>query len=62
VRQAIWEKLEEIDLITFYKDADFQSSCIWFMSSVMCLWTRFLEYYEEVIFQRIENMTSLEAS
>ncbi len=61
MRQAIWEKLQEIDLIPFYKDANFQELMYMVYVFSFVPVDKILEYYEEVILQRIENKTSLEA-
>jgi hypothetical protein len=62
VRQAIWRKLQEMDLIPFFhRDADFQELVyIVYVFSFVPM-DKIVDYYEEVILQRIEDKTSLEA-
>jgi hypothetical protein len=62
MRQAIWRKLQEMDLIPFFhRDADFQELVYMVYTLSFVPQDKIVDYYEEVILQRIEDKTSLEA-
>jgi hypothetical protein len=62
MRQAIWRKLQEMDLIPFFhRDADFQELVYMVYALSFVPQDKIVDYYEEVILQRIEDKTSLEA-
>jgi hypothetical protein len=61
MRQAIWRKLPEIELIPFFhKDADFQELIYMMYALSLLPVDKIVEYYEKVILERIEDKTSLE--
>jgi hypothetical protein len=62
IRQAIWRKLQEIDLILFFhRVADFQELVYMVSALSFVPMDKIVDYYEEVILQRIEDKTCLEA-
>jgi hypothetical protein len=62
MRQAIWRKLQEIDLIAFFHmDADFQELVYMDYARTFVPVDKIVEYNKEVILQRVEDKTRLEA-
>ncbi len=60
MRQAIWRKLQEINLVTFFhRDVDFQELLYMVYALSFVPLDKTVDYYEEVIPERIEDKTCL---
>ncbi len=61
MRQAIWMKLQEIDLILFcHRDTNFQELVYVVYALSFFPMDKIADYYEQVILQRIKDKTCLE--
>ena len=61
MRQAIWRKLQEIGLTSFfYKDANFQELVYMVYALSFVPINNLVDYYKEVILQRIEDKNGQE--